>query len=72
MKPVSFPMADAKIGSVPVSRQQGIVLTRWEMSWGELWDIIRTRRIWVFFKGDTMPPTLVSGNVEFHFDMEVQ
>jgi hypothetical protein len=68
MIPVSFPVADSKIGDVPVSRQRGIVLTRWQMSWCELWDVIRTRKVWIFFKGETMPPTLVSGNTEFEFD----
>lgn len=68
MIPESFPVADSKIGDVPVSRQYGMVLTRWRMTWRELWSVIRTRQIWVIFKGETMPPTLVSGYIEFYID----
>ncbi len=68
MKPVKFAAVNDEIDGVPVNYQRGIMVTRWQMDWRELWQVIWTRKIWVLFRSASFPPTLITTDKEFRID----
>jgi len=69
MKPIDFPESNGVIGGeIPVNRAHGVVLSRWKATWRERFKIFWYGTIWLSVVGDTMPPTLLSGDQAFEFE----
>jgi hypothetical protein len=69
MKPIDFEFSNGMVGDVPVNRNYGIVVSRWQAeTWWERISLFLHGRVWVMVKGSTMQPTLISGHLNFSID----
>lgn len=47
MKPASFPEVNMEVDGLPCHEREGIVTTRWNVSWAERWGILTGGEAWV-------------------------
>lgn len=57
-------MTDEQCAPLPVARdeQHNIYVSCWQLSWHDLWRVIRTRRIWLWTAGSNHPPVALDTN----------
>ncbi len=66
MKPVKFPNANTIIGGeIPANKNNGVILSRWKLSWSERFSVLFYGHIWLVVKGERQPPIALSGNQAF-------
>lgn len=59
-------MTDEECSSLPVYTDGKLCISCWELTWRDIWQIIKTRRVWLWvLSGRTQPPVIVSADFPF-------
>lgn len=72
MKPIDYPSVNCVVGGeIPAQRtEHGFILSRWSMTWRERLAILLHGKVWLAVIGETMQPTLLSGDQTFSITQE--
>lgn len=57
--PSNWDEARGPCDNLPVYRDEVEIVSCWQLSWRELWYVLRTRRIWLRIAGSIQPPVIV-------------